>query len=132
MPTYRYRCGSCGDELEIWQSIKDDALTEHDTCGGALLRMLSPAGIVLKGSGFYKTDARSGSGNGSRTPKPKDGGSSEAGSKDSGSKEIGSKDSGSKDSGSKPDSGGSSSSKGDSGSGSSSSGSGAKSGASST
>jgi putative FmdB family regulatory protein len=127
MPTYRYRCGSCGDELEIWQSIKDDALTEHDTCGGALLRMLSPAGIVLKGSGFYKTDARSGSGNGSRTPKPKDGGSSDAGSKDSGSK-----DSSSKDSGSKSDSGGSGSGKGDSGSGSSSSSSGAKSGASST
>jgi putative FmdB family regulatory protein len=136
MPTYRYRCGSCGDELEIWQSIKDDALTEHDTCGGALLRMLSPAGIVLKGSGFYKTDARSGSGNGSRTPKPKDGGSSDAGSKDSGSKDSGSKDSGSKesgpkDSGSKSDSGGSSSGKGDSGSGSSSSSSGTKSGASS-
>jgi putative FmdB family regulatory protein len=70
MPTYRYRCGSCGDELEIWQSITDDALTEHDACGGPLLKVLSPAGIVLKGSGFYKTDARSGgSRNGSRPAK---------------------------------------------------------------
>jgi putative FmdB family regulatory protein len=127
MPTYRYRCGSCGDELEIWQSITDDALTEHDACGGALVKVLSPAGIVLKGSGFYKTDARSGSsGNGSREPKDtssKDTSSKDGGSTDAGSKDSGSKDAGSKDSGSKSDSAGSSGTKSDSG---------AKSGTSST
>lgn len=67
MPTYRYRCGQCGEEFEQWQSITDDALTVHDGergCGGPLSKVLSPAGIVLKGSGFYKTDNRSGSSNG--------------------------------------------------------------------
>jgi len=67
MPTYRYRCGQCGEEFEQWQSITDDALTVHDGesgCGGSLSKVLAPAGIVLKGSGFYKTDNRSGSRNG--------------------------------------------------------------------
>jgi putative FmdB family regulatory protein len=61
MPTYRYRCEGCGDEFEVWQSITDDALTGHDGdggCGGHLVKVLTPAGIVLKGSGFYKTDNR--------------------------------------------------------------------------
>jgi putative FmdB family regulatory protein len=82
MPTYRYRCSDCGEEFELWQSIKDDAIRTHDEdgCGGEVERVLTPAGIVLKGSGFYKTDSRSSdskrkSGDGS---KPKDtGGSSE-------------------------------------------------------
>jgi putative FmdB family regulatory protein len=67
MPTYRYRCGACGEELEVWQSITDDPLTTHEACGGDLVKVLSAAGIVLKGSGFYKTDSRSS--NGSRTAK---------------------------------------------------------------
>ena len=60
MPTYRYRCGECGDEFEVWQSIKDDGLATHDDgCGGPLVKVLTPAGIVLKGSGFYRNDSRS-------------------------------------------------------------------------
>ena len=59
MPTYRYRCSKCGDEFEVWQSINDPSLTTHDTDGGELRKVLSAAGIVLKGSGFYKTDNRS-------------------------------------------------------------------------
>jgi putative FmdB family regulatory protein len=64
MPTYRYRCDKCGDEFEVWQSITDPALTTHDADGGELRKVLSAAGIVLKGSGFYKTDSRNGSGGG--------------------------------------------------------------------
>jgi putative FmdB family regulatory protein len=60
MPTYRYRCSGCGEEFELWQSIKDDSLLTHeDGCGGEVLKVLTAAGIVLKGSGFYKTDSRS-------------------------------------------------------------------------
>lgn len=63
MPTYRYRCGGCGEEFEVWQSITDDPFRSHDHgCGGELVKVLSPAGIVLKGSGFYKNDSRSGAG----------------------------------------------------------------------
>jgi putative FmdB family regulatory protein len=58
MPTYQYRCAKCGEQFEIWQSIHDDALTRHPGCGGKVTRVLAPAGIVLKGSGFYRTDSR--------------------------------------------------------------------------
>jgi putative FmdB family regulatory protein len=64
MPTYRYRCDKDGEEFELWQSIHDDALTEHPGCGGKVTKVLAPAGIVLKGSGFYRTDSRAGSGKG--------------------------------------------------------------------
>jgi putative FmdB family regulatory protein len=61
MPTYEYRCAKCGQDLEVHQSFSDKPLTKHAECGGKLAKVLSPAGIVLKGSGFYKTDNRSSS-----------------------------------------------------------------------
>ena len=61
MPTYEYRCAKCGEDLEVYQSFSEDPLTKHKGCGGKLSKVLSPAGIVLKGSGFYKTDNRGGS-----------------------------------------------------------------------
>src|SRR5687767_2863191 len=94
MPTYRYRCGRCGDELEVWQSITADPLTEHDECGGELRKVMSAAGIVLKGSGFYKTDSRSGNGS-KRSSERKDSGSKDSESKDSGAKSSSTKESGS-------------------------------------
>jgi putative FmdB family regulatory protein len=59
MPTYEYRCAKCGGHLEVFQSFSETPLTKHPSCGGKLAKVLSPAGIVLKGSGFYKTDNRS-------------------------------------------------------------------------
>ncbi|HTD49421.1 MAG TPA: FmdB family zinc ribbon protein [Acidimicrobiia bacterium] len=59
MPTYDYRCAKCGEDLEVYQTFAEAPLTKHKGCGGKLARVLSPAGIVLKGSGFYKTDNRS-------------------------------------------------------------------------
>jgi len=73
MPTYRYRCEECGDEFELWQSITAEPLRTHDHgCGGGLVKVMTPAGIVLKGSGFYKTDSRSGSkrGDGEKADQP--------------------------------------------------------------
>jgi len=62
LPTYRYRCPACNEDFEVWQSITDDALTTHvGGCEGPVVKVLTPAGIVLKGSGFYKTDNRSSS-----------------------------------------------------------------------
>ena len=61
MPTYDYRCAKCGEELEVFQTFDEAPLTKHKGCGGKLAKVLSPAGIVLKGSGFYKTDNRSSS-----------------------------------------------------------------------
>src|SRR3954452_11621449 len=58
MPTYEYRCKSCGEHLEVVQSFKDDPLTVCPKCDGELRKVFSPIGISFKGSGFYKTDSR--------------------------------------------------------------------------
>ncbi|HZA75668.1 MAG TPA: FmdB family zinc ribbon protein [Acidimicrobiales bacterium] len=58
MPTYEYRCRSCGEPLEVVQSFSDDPLTECPACGGQLRKVFQAVGIAFKGSGFYKTDSR--------------------------------------------------------------------------
>jgi len=76
MPTYVYRCAKCGEQIEAFQSFADTPLTKHTDCGGKLTKVLSAAGIVLKGSGFYKTDNRSGSSKGAPKEKQKESASS--------------------------------------------------------
>ncbi len=61
MPTYQYVCTECGGQIEAVQKFTDDPLTMHEACGGRLRKVFSPVGIVFKGSGFYRTDSRSGS-----------------------------------------------------------------------
>jgi putative FmdB family regulatory protein len=61
MPTYEYACKDCGEHLEVVQSFKDEPLTECPNCGGNLRKVFGSIGIAFKGSGFYKTDSRSGS-----------------------------------------------------------------------
>jgi putative FmdB family regulatory protein len=61
VPTYQYACTECGDKLEVVQRFSDDPLTVCAACGGKLRKVFSPVGIVFKGSGFYRTDSRSGS-----------------------------------------------------------------------
>jgi putative FmdB family regulatory protein len=61
MPTYEYACRNCGSHLEVVQSFSDDPLTDCPHCGGALRKVFGSIGITFKGSGFYKTDSRSGS-----------------------------------------------------------------------
>ena len=58
MPTYEYACTACGHRLEAVQSFSDEPLTSCPECGGALRKVYGAVGIVLKGSGFYKTDSR--------------------------------------------------------------------------
>lgn len=60
MPTYDYQCRSCGHTIEVIHSMSEDGPTTCEVCGGQLRRVLYPAGIIFKGSGFYKTDSRSG------------------------------------------------------------------------
>jgi putative FmdB family regulatory protein len=56
MPTYEYLCRDCSHRFETWQKMIDDPLTICPECGGHIRRVFFPAGIVFKGSGFYKTD----------------------------------------------------------------------------
>jgi putative FmdB family regulatory protein len=78
MPTYDYQCSTCGTAFEVVQSFSEDALTKCPTkkSGNSPLACTSPGrgkvhkvfsapGITFKGSGFYKTDSRTGSGSSS-------------------------------------------------------------------
>ena len=56
MPTFEFLCNHCSLRFEIWQKMSDDPLTTCPRCGQHIRRVLFPAGIVFKGSGFYKTD----------------------------------------------------------------------------
>ena len=58
MPTYGYRCESCGTEFEVLQRMSDPPQAACPSCSGAGKRLFFPAGILFKGSGFYKTDSR--------------------------------------------------------------------------
>ena len=62
MPTYEYACTKCGHRLEAVQKFTDAPLTKCPDCRGALRKVYAAPGIVLKGSGFYKTDSRSSNG----------------------------------------------------------------------
>ena len=70
MPTYHYRCAKCEQHIEVVQSMTDDPITECAACGGKMQKVLRPVGIVLKGSGFYRTDNRAKTG-GSPRSEPK-------------------------------------------------------------
>ncbi|MBM3675696.1 MAG: FmdB family transcriptional regulator [Actinobacteria bacterium] len=56
MPTYEYACTKCGQHLEVYQSFTEEPLKRHSGCGGNLDKVFGSVGIVLKGSGFYRTD----------------------------------------------------------------------------
>jgi putative FmdB family regulatory protein len=62
VPTYQYTCTECGEPLEAVQKFTDAPLTVCPACGGRLRKVFSAVGIVFKGSGFYRTDSRNGSG----------------------------------------------------------------------
>lgn len=59
VPTYSYRCKSCGNAFDIHQSFTDDPLTVCEACGGELRKLFNSVGVVFKGSGFYRNDSRS-------------------------------------------------------------------------
>ncbi|MFF5021242.1 FmdB family zinc ribbon protein [Micrococcus luteus] len=60
MPTYAYRCKDCGHAFDVVQAFTDDALTKCPACGGVLRKQYGSVGVSFKGSGFYRTDSRSG------------------------------------------------------------------------
>ncbi len=70
MPTYQYQCTECGSALEVIQSFADDTLTECPECAGRLRKVFNAVGVVFKGSGFYRTDSRSTSTNGTAAKEP--------------------------------------------------------------
>jgi len=63
MPIYAYKCGSCGHAKDVLQKIADAPLTDCPACGKPTFsKQLTAAGFQLKGSGWYATDFKGGSG----------------------------------------------------------------------
>ena len=62
MPIYEYACDTCQMTFERKQKFSDDPIRECPECGNSVRRVLYPAGIIFKGSGFYATDNRPTSG----------------------------------------------------------------------
>ena len=56
MPLYEYKCQVCGDVFEVRQKFSDQPLTVHETCGGAVERLISTSALQFKGSGWYVND----------------------------------------------------------------------------
>jgi len=63
MPIYAYKCESCGHAKDVLQKVSDEPLSTCPACGAASFRkQITAAGFQLKGSGWYVTDFRGGSG----------------------------------------------------------------------
>ncbi len=68
MPIYAYKCSSCGHAQDVLQKVSDAPLTVCTACGAATFsKQLTAAGFQLKGSGWYATDFKNGSGKKSDT-----------------------------------------------------------------
>jgi putative FmdB family regulatory protein len=67
MPVYGYRC-TRGHQFEVQQRITEPPVTQCPECGAPVTRVFYPVGIIFKGGGFYKTDSRGSSSDGSITP----------------------------------------------------------------
>jgi putative FmdB family regulatory protein len=62
MPIYEYRCPE-GHTFELFQRMSDPAPETCETCGARpVQKVLYPAAIHFKGSGFYSTDYGRGAG----------------------------------------------------------------------
>ena len=67
MPIYGYRC-TRGHQFEVQQRITEPPQAQCPECGAPVTRVFYPVGIIFKGGGFYKTDSRGSSSDGSITP----------------------------------------------------------------
>lgn len=100
MPTYEYVCSKCDQHIEVYQSFSEDPLKKHAGCGGKLTKVLGSVGIVLKGSGFYRTDNPSSKRRSSEKSDSSSASSSSSSSKSDSSSSSASKSDSSKSSGS--------------------------------
>jgi len=70
MPVYTYRCESCGVQFERHQFFHDAPLKTCPECRKkSLKKVITPTKVIFKGSGFYATDHKSPSGEGTRASK---------------------------------------------------------------
>ena len=71
MPIYAYKCDACGHAKDVLQKVSDPVLSACPACGAdAFRKQVTAAGFQLKGSGWYVTDFRGGSGGASAAAGP--------------------------------------------------------------
>lgn len=58
MPIFEYVCEDCKKTAEIIHGSDESPEIKCSTCGKRTKKIFSPAGLVFKGTGFYKTDSR--------------------------------------------------------------------------
>jgi putative FmdB family regulatory protein len=56
VPIYEYECEKCQHRFEILQKFNERPLKKCTKCGGPVHKVLSPPGLLFKGSGWYVTD----------------------------------------------------------------------------
>ncbi len=67
MPIYEYKCENCGHTFEVITSFSKNGTRKCERCGKSAHRLISPAGIIFRGSGFHVTDyGKSGGGSSAR------------------------------------------------------------------
>ena len=69
MPLYEYRCPTCEEEFSAFRSAEERQTAPCPVCGKKGKKLMSPVGIIFKGSGFHVNDypasgARCSGGNG--------------------------------------------------------------------
>lgn len=95
MPIYEYECANCGRRFDKLQPMTSEPLTVCELCGkGPVRRVLHPAGVIFKGSGWYVTDNRKSSTSSGSAASPSNSGSGGNSSNNSGSSDAGGNSSG--------------------------------------
>ena len=56
MPIYEYECSICKCHFDKKQSFSDEPAANCPKCNGESSRVMVPAPVIFKGSGFYVTD----------------------------------------------------------------------------
>ena len=78
MPTYEYQCTVCGHRFEKFQSFSDEPIKACPNCGEPVKKVVSAAGIIFKGSGWYINDSKKTSSSVTPAPAAKDSEASKA------------------------------------------------------
>ena len=58
MPIYEYQCEKCGVRFERLEAMSAKPTSHCPECDGPVHRVISPVGVIFRGSGFYVTDNR--------------------------------------------------------------------------
>jgi putative FmdB family regulatory protein len=57
MPIYEYECSNCHHQFDLMQKISDAPVKQCPKCfENTVVKLISPAGFQLKGTGWYATD----------------------------------------------------------------------------